>query len=738
MKYLLVIISFFLLLGSNALCVNGYEHTRPKVAVVLGGGGAKGFAHIGVLKVLQEEGIPVDIVVGTSIGSVVGGIYAMGYSPEEIERQAKTQNWDEFFSDKVNRSYYSFHKKSLEQRYQLSIPMKEGTLSFPKAAIYGHNLLNYFSNLSVDYPSDIAFDSLKVKFAAVATDIETGQMVVMRKGSLATAIYASMAIPGVFAPFLRDGKLLIDGGIVDNFPVDIAKEMGADIVIGVDIRNSLSNKDELKSIPKVLNQLIAFYDPKGDSVKNSLCNVLITPDISGFNNASFSSSSVDSLVKRGEFAVRDNLLQIRALKEKYNLSVNIDTTISKTKVYDLTKVYKIVDIGFATGVNFRKEDILKNMQLILPNKYSLSDINKAIDKLYGRENFEKIYFTLEQPNKDSEDRILKLFLFEKKVYTQNIGFKVNTTDAAAILLNVDRADNSKWLKLWSISAELSTNPGLSVLGEIKLKNFSDLGLKIDGKKQKYSVYDYKEKLGTADLYYASSTLYLYRNFFYMMDMGFSVSCEYFRGDVYLDENVALSEKMEHENLLLDSRFYVSFDNLNDYYFPTGGVSFYTNLSFLRNYFYNIGTTVPVVMFRGKSVVSLSDKMTLIGEAFSRSIYGSENSLFKNTFVGGEGYSVYFNNQFPFVGMNAVTQVNRYSNIAMISSRYNFIRKHYIGLKINVLRSAEELVDFTNCSYVWGVGILYQIKTNMGPFDFTVGYSDYQKLPNVSANLGYWF
>ena len=729
-KLILIILMF----GWIGLFAQEKISERPKVALVLGGGGAKGFSHIGVLKVLEKEGIPIDMVVGTSIGSVVGGIYAMGYSADSIEHLSKEQDWNALFSDKVMRLYYSQHKQLIDQRYALSIPMEDGSLSFPKAAISGHKLTNFFCSLSTEYSDNISFDSLSVPFASVATNIETGEKVVIRKGFLPVAMYASMAIPGVFAPADYDNKLLIDGGVVDNFPVEVAKEMGADIIIGVDIRNSLADKEHLKSIPKVINQLISFYDPRGDSLKYKSCDIVITPDISGFSSASFKPEAVDSLVKRGEQAAMENIEALRIIKQAFKLSEKPQIEPNSLSL----NRWLIRDVVFDSEPSLSKATILKNMQLEFPNNYSYEEINIAVNKLYGRENFEKIYFSLEEPAKGLEGKLLKLYLFEKKTYTQNVGFKVNTTDAAAILVNLDRSDNTKSLKLWSVSAELSTNPGLSLLGEMKLKNFSDLGLKLDAKRQNYSVYDYKEKIGSADLYYTSGTMYLYRNFFHMMNMGLSMSLEYFRGDIYLEEAAQNGQKIESENLLLDSRFYISFDNLDNFYFPKRGLSFYTDLSLLRNYYSNTGVTVPVYMFKGQSVVSLTDKMALIGEAYSRSVYGGESSLYKNTFVGGEAYSVYFNNQFPFVGMNAITQVGRYSNIARISSRYNFIRKHYIGVKVNVLRSADELMDFTNCVYVWGVGISYQIKTNLGPFDLTVGYSDYQKLPSISANLGYWF
>lgn len=712
---------------------------RPKVALVLAGGGAKGFAHIGVLKVLEKEDIPVDIVVGTSIGSVVGGIYAMGYKPEQIEELCKTQNWNNLFADKVPRAYQSQIKQTIDQRYLLSIPMEEGTLSFPKAAINGHNLINFFCSLSANYPEKLDFDKLPVQYASVATNLETGEKVVLRNGFLPLAMYASMSIPGVFNPCVIDNKLLIDGGVVDNFPVDVAKQMGADIIIGVDIRKSLASKEELNTIPKVLTQMISLYDPRTDfspGCDNNGCNVFISPNISGFNNASFSPQAVDTLVHRGEDAAQLVVEQLRALKAKYELN---NSSRGDSVSPGFPKAWYIKDVVVEGCTNLCKSDIVKDMQIQLPNVLSYSDVKTAIDKLYGRENFEKIYFSLEANADSIHSKNLKLYVSEKKSYTQNIGFKVNTIDAASIMLNITRTDNSRRIKLLSVSAELSANPGLSLVGELNNRNFPDIGLKLDWKTQDYTLYEYKNEIGSAQLYYTGATLYFYRTFFYKMNLGLAVSPQYFSGKVFLNDELAKTiEIKENKNFILDSKLYLSYDNLDHYYFPTTGVLFSSELSLLRNYTFYSGTYTPALMASFKGVTSVTDKLALISGFVARSIYTGDFSQYKMNFVGGTDYSNYFNNQIPFLGMQSATPVGRNVNVISLGTRYNVIRKHYVLFQLNLLKHSEEYFDFSNASYLLGGGISYQIRTNMGPLDVTVGYSDYLSYPSFSANLGYWF
>ena len=242
-------------LGESAQKVGG---KRPKVALVLCGGGAKGAAHIGALKVLEEVGMPVDMVVGTSIGGLVGGMYAMGYNAAELDSIVAGCDWKYLLSDNTySRRDESFSGKMLDARYLLKIPfysmnpdIKDSPVSrLPAGLISGQNVLNFLNGVSLGYQERMDFSNLPVPFACVAADLSTGEQIVLDKGELPLCMRATMAIPGVFAPVEMDGKVLVDGGIINNFPVDVAKKMGADIIIGVDIKNDYPGAANLKSIP---------------------------------------------------------------------------------------------------------------------------------------------------------------------------------------------------------------------------------------------------------------------------------------------------------------------------------------------------------------------------------------------------------------------------------------------------------------------------------------------------------
>ncbi|MBR6466171.1 MAG: patatin-like phospholipase family protein, partial [Bacteroidales bacterium] len=251
----------------------GKPQKKIQVGLVLCGGGAKGAAHIGAIKKLEEVGIRPDIITGTSMGALIGGLYAMGYSSAQMDSIISNADWDYLLSDNVKREDLNFAVKQDEDKFFANIPFsslaienltskqkKESDKGFhlPGGFVRGNNVLNLLNGLALGYQDSIDFKTLPIPFACLATDLATGDEVVLDHGYLPLSMRASMAIPGFFAPVEIDGKVLVDGGVVNNFPVDVAKQMGADIVIGVDVQSDLAKAEDLKSIDAVLMQLIGL------------------------------------------------------------------------------------------------------------------------------------------------------------------------------------------------------------------------------------------------------------------------------------------------------------------------------------------------------------------------------------------------------------------------------------------------------------------------------------------------
>jgi NTE family protein len=289
---------------------------RPRVGLVLSGGGARGIAHIGVLRVLEERRVPVDLITGTSMGSIIGGLYAAGYSPDEMADIIDGIDWADSFDDDPPRAQRSFRRKQDDLDYltSLELGLREGAVALPWGLVQGQKLNLILRRLFLRVAAIDDFDELHVPFRAVSTDVVTGQPVVHESGDLATAIRASMSLPGVFAPVEHEGKLLIDGGVSNNTPVDLALAMGADVLIVVDVGTPLDPKEEITNAGAVIGQLVSLMVVSTTQRQLALMrpgDILIRPDLEGVSTASFELGSPVAL--RGETAARADLAALDRL-----------------------------------------------------------------------------------------------------------------------------------------------------------------------------------------------------------------------------------------------------------------------------------------------------------------------------------------------------------------------------------------------------------------------------------------
>lgn len=269
------------------------DQAHPRIGLVLSGGAARGLAHIGVLRALEEQGVHIDAIAGTSMGAVIGGLYASGYSVDELEKLALAIDWRQALSDAPLRDDVPFRRKQDDRDFLVKQKLSfrdDGSLGLPLGVIQGQNLALLLESLLVHTSDTRDFDRLAIPFRAVATDISTGEKVVFRKGHLPQAIRASMSIPAVFAPVEVDGQLLVDGGMVDNIPVDVAREMGVDLVITVDIGTPLRGRKELLTVVDVLNQSVTLMTRRNSEAQLATLgpdDILVQPPLAGFSATDF-------------------------------------------------------------------------------------------------------------------------------------------------------------------------------------------------------------------------------------------------------------------------------------------------------------------------------------------------------------------------------------------------------------------------------------------------------------------
>jgi NTE family protein len=285
---------------------------RPKIGLALGGGGARGAAHIGVLKVLEELRIPIDYIAGTSMGSVVGGLYVVGYSPESLDEIITKVDWGTLFIDAAPRADVIYRRKENDYFVPpgVTLGVKKGSLVFPAGLVAGRKLSFLLNTLTLPDVGIHDFDKLPIPFRAVATDARTGQPIVLSEGSLPRAIRASMAIPVVFTPVEYEGHLLIDGGEAENLPVQTVLAMGADVVIAVDVASSSEiPKEAPASMTEMLGRLIDLPLLRNTLESRKLATLVITPDLKGFSSGDFPKAG--QIIPRGETAARADAEKLR-------------------------------------------------------------------------------------------------------------------------------------------------------------------------------------------------------------------------------------------------------------------------------------------------------------------------------------------------------------------------------------------------------------------------------------------
>ena len=297
MKKLSII--FILLLSSFSLFAQS-QYKRPKIGLVLSGGGAKGFAHIGVLKVLEEAGIQIDYIGGTSMGAVIGGLYASGYTATQIDSIFQKTNFDELINDYIPRASKNFYEKRNDELYAFVLPFNKFRVGIPEALSKGMYNFNLLTRLTRNVKDVKDFNQLPIPFLCIATDIESGEQVLLNKGNLAQAMLASSAFPSLFSPVEIDGKLLIDGGVVNNYPVDEVLKLGADIIIGVDVQDGLKDRTLLRDATKILVQIsnLNMIDRMRENVKKT--TFYIKPDIKEYGVISFDKGR--EIITKGEEA----------------------------------------------------------------------------------------------------------------------------------------------------------------------------------------------------------------------------------------------------------------------------------------------------------------------------------------------------------------------------------------------------------------------------------------------------
>ena len=368
-----------------------------KVGLVLSGGGAKGFAHIGVLKVLEEAGVQIDYIGGTSAGAIIGALYSSGYSANQLDSLLTTLNYDALMQDKLPRKSKSIYQKENGEKYAFSLPIKNKAVALPSAVSKGQNFFNVMSRLTEHVHDIDDFSKLPIPFFCVATNLENGNIEILEKGFLPEALRASGSFPTLLDPVEIDGKLLTDGGVVNNFPVDIMKEKGVDIIIGIDVQDKLKSKANLNTAPRIIMQIVGFqmYDDDRSKIKET--DLYMHPDISNYNVVSFDVAK--QIVDKGEEVARK---QLNYLKDIANKQTKSKRAIEHNIILQKDEKFYIDEIKIVGNKNYTREYILGKLKITKSDSITYEKFYEGINNLSATDNFKSIYYKFVKQKEGTE------------------------------------------------------------------------------------------------------------------------------------------------------------------------------------------------------------------------------------------------------------------------------------------------------------------------------------------------
>ena len=727
----LLLVGVFLFSFQNSFA---QEQKRPKIGLVLSGGGAKGFAHIGVLKVIEEAGIKIDYIGGTSMGAVIGGLYASGYNATQIDSIFHKVNFDELLNDYIPRSAKSFYEKRNDESYALSLPFSNFKVGIPQALSKGLYNFNLLSRLTRHVRQVNDFNQLPTPFLCIGTNIETGQQVLLNKGNLAQAMLASAAFPTLFTPIEIDGQLLIDGGVANNFPVDEVKNLGADLIIGVDVQDGLWDKNQLKNATKILVQITNLHSIEQMKNKIKGTDIYITPDIKNFGVLSFDRGR--EIIQRGEEAAFAVYEKIKTLSTDQNyfkkprLSVYKDSVklaqINTTKLRKYTNDYVFGKLGFKPKT---------------PITYS--HLESGINTLLATENFHSISYSFKN-NEQGED--LELQLAENPIYTYlKLGLHYDELFKSGILVNITHKNNLFKNDLASLDIILGDN------FRYNLDYYVDNGFNFSyGFKSQLSQFNRnitqeitKSILDTGgnqinvDYLDLSTRAYLQKGIAQRFLFGAGVELKYLH----------ISSKTIATPIIDKSSYwsgfgYVKYDSFDNKYFPKKGWSFTSDFQsylFASDY-HNDFKPFSVLQAQFSKAFSVSNSLTFKFQGDAGLPIGNDGIPFFNFVLGGYGYNS-INNFKPFFGYDFVSVAANSYIKASGTIDYVFLKKNHLNFSANFANLEQNLFktkEWISLPKYSGYAFGYGLETRIGPIEVKYSWSPESTKGYTWFSVGFWF
>ena len=673
------------------LSVTAYGQERPTVAVVLSGGGAKGTAHIGALKVIEEAGIPIDMICGTSMGSLIGALYCVGHSTDFIDSLVRSQDWTFLLSDRSDPLSLSLTQREEQNTYAL-IRSLSNQRPDQGGLIRGRNLNRIFRQLCAGYLDSISFDSLPIRFACVATDIVTNTEVDFHSGYLVRAMRASMAIPGVFTPVRMGDKVLIDGGLRNNYPADLARAMGADIIIGVTVQGAPLTADDISDAATVLNQIIDVNCKNKYDENIAISDVVLRVDVSGYSAASFNATAIDTLIRRGREEAERHRDDLLAVKARIDGSSKGPSTIARAN---------------AVRPKMRQERIFS------------ADNDTIPPKPMKRQQRPK----MSHPTSP----------------IISAGFRFDSEEMGAILLGAKLPINTGI----PMKLQASVRLGRRIMGRVEYSAFT---------RRVFSpTLAYTFRHNDVDLYSLGVRTH---NIKYRQHQGDFTPIDFqlrhftiqagMRWDYFNYYGNVLSRS--GEPLDVTNSHYFSYrasakhNNEDHWYFPTQGMRFHASYCYRTDNLIGLDNNIGLndIFVQWRTNITPLPGLTIQPTLYSRLLLGVDVPLAYRNAVGSEWFGQQVEQQMPFAGIGHLEYMGRYFAAAQLQLQYNVLRNHYIIVRFSAGQHSEDIREMFALPTLFGTQIGYSYNTLFGPIDLRFGYSNRTRALDIFLNIGHRF